>query len=59
MLRKACWNCHKVKPITDFYKVRSARDGHFGKCKKCCNIDNKKHLELKKYMQKLNSQEKR
>ena len=32
---KACNDCHKVKPLGDFYKRRSAIDGHFNSCREC------------------------
>lgn len=32
---KMCSHCHKVKPVTEFYKNRTAKDGYSRQCKKC------------------------
>lgn len=32
---KACIACLKVKPLTDYYKNASSKDGHIGTCKAC------------------------
>ncbi len=32
---KRCSKCLTEKPISDFYKTPSNRDGHFGRCKTC------------------------
>jgi hypothetical protein len=32
---KRCFVCHKIKPISEFYKCKGMKDGHYGKCKEC------------------------
>ena len=36
---KACFKCHAVKPLTDFYKNSGMPDGHVNKCKECNKKD--------------------
>ena len=38
---KTCSKCKTEKPLTEFYKKRSAKDGHQGVCKLCANAKNK------------------
>lgn len=35
MTDKHCWSCNSLKPVTDFYRDVTARDGLQGKCKGC------------------------
>jgi ribosomal protein S27AE len=36
---KACFKCHAVKPLIDFYKNSGMPDGHVNKCKECNKKD--------------------
>jgi hypothetical protein len=40
---KRCPKCGKYKPLEDFYKNRSRKDGHSCYCKVCADIVNKPH----------------
>ena len=37
---KTCSKCGETKPLTDFYKDKSASDGHQSWCKRCVCVDN-------------------
>lgn len=48
---KICKQCHEEKPITEFYRKRSNKDGHDSCCKKCEAVflkiryqENKEHM---------------
>lgn len=45
---KPCFSCNIEKPIDDFYKCASMKDGHLNKCKSCTRLDVKKNRENKK-----------
>ncbi len=32
---KRCTKCKKIKPLTEFYKDKNAKDGHMCRCKVC------------------------
>jgi hypothetical protein len=32
---KRCYRCKQIKPLTEFYKNKSAKDGHQNRCKAC------------------------
>lgn len=32
---KTCFECLRIKPLTDFYAHKMMADGHLGKCKEC------------------------
>ncbi|GAB2540039.1 hypothetical protein [Rufibacter soli] len=34
-MNKVCIRCNIEKPLTEFFKDRRLRDGHFGRCKEC------------------------
>lgn len=40
---KECFKCNTVKPLNEFYKDKTQRDGHQYKCKECANEDIKKY----------------
>ena len=42
MLLKKCTKCQIEKPYSDYYKNKTGKDGFMCRCKKCCNIYNKK-----------------
>ena len=35
IVTKQCSKCKQTKPLSEFYKHPSAKDGHFGSCKEC------------------------
>lgn len=35
--KKICGRCNEEKPLDDFYKNRTCKDGHSRVCKKCQN----------------------
>ena len=37
-MEKRCTNCKETKPLTDFYKSKSTKDGHAYYCKVCNRI---------------------
>lgn len=39
MIRKRCFKCQQVKPLTDFYHHPRMADGHLNKCKLCTRVD--------------------
>jgi hypothetical protein len=46
METKTCKACHIEKPLTDYYKSKTCKDGRFGVCKVCRN--NKKKVVYKR-----------
>lgn len=54
-ITKECFKCHRVLPLTMFYKHPRMADGHLNKCKECIkkdvhekymdNIENKSYVE--------------
>lgn len=38
-ITKTCNTCGATKPITDFYRQSSKKDGYQNRCKVCANID--------------------
>ena len=45
---KQCCRCKEVKPLSEFYKKSSTKDGYYYHCKLCQNIHGKKHYEKNK-----------
>jgi hypothetical protein len=37
---KQCFKCNIKKSIEEFYKHSGMIDGHLGKCKQCCRVEN-------------------
>jgi hypothetical protein len=42
---KKCPQCEETKPMADYYKNKSSKDGLQRCCKQCCNINSKKFRE--------------
>ena len=40
-MKKTCFKCSIEKDINDFYVHPQMADGHLGKCKECCKMDEK------------------
>ena len=38
---KRCSKCGQIKPISEFYKKKSSKDGLYSICKECRNKKNK------------------
>jgi len=49
---KVCYQCEKIKPLTDFNKKRSSKDGYQGACRACCNANSKAHYAKNKEREK-------
>jgi hypothetical protein len=55
---KECYQCHKTKPLKDFYKHSHTSDGHRGYCKDCASKNSaeryrKRFVEIAIYQRKL------
>src|SRR5262245_57245350 len=46
--QKVCQKCGVVKPLTDFYRHPSTKDGHLNTCKPCKNIQQKQYPPVPK-----------
>src|ERR1017187_9485912 len=44
-LTKVCSNCKIEKPLSDFYKYKTSKDGVRTSCKDCCKAAQKKHAK--------------
>jgi hypothetical protein len=43
---KICRDCHKRKPLTEYYRGDSYADGHYTRCKACCaEVRRRRYLE--------------
>lgn len=42
---KVCKRCGTEKPLSDFNKDRSTRDGHRGTCRECAKLNNKRYYD--------------
>lgn len=63
---KKCWLCKEIKPVSEFYKNSSRKDGLCSECKECKRKSNKewtsKNPEIKKVLERkwiLENKEKR
>jgi hypothetical protein len=45
---KVCIKCNQIKPLSDFYKSKSYKDGKIGTCKSCFNIISSSNIEYRK-----------
>ena len=62
IITKRCSNCNckKIKPVSEFSKNRSTKDGYAHQCKICSNNYQRKHYKTKKgreYMKKYQQSE--
>lgn len=44
-MEKQCAQCKEVKPVADYYKNKTSKDGLQRCCKTCCNINSKRFRE--------------
>ncbi len=47
-LKKYCYKCCRVLPITEFCKDRHSKDGHHNRCNECGKIQAKRYYEKNK-----------
>ena len=47
-IKKDCFKCGEVKPLSEYYKHKAMGDGHLGKCKLCTKKDTASRIEIKK-----------
>ena len=45
MKEKQCFKCHRILPMSEYYKHKAMSDGHLGKCKECTKSDVAKHRQ--------------
>lgn len=38
-MKKICFKCSELKPLTEYYKQKRMKDGHMNKCKECTKMD--------------------
>lgn len=56
MASKVCITCHIEKPLMEFHKDKTSKDGHRGKCKSCTNTRRAVYYEQKKVVQNSQSE---
>lgn len=48
-IKKKCFKCNEILPLSEYYKHKQMGDGHLNKCKSCTRSDvNKREKELRK-----------
>lgn len=52
---KKCRACGEEKPITEFYKNNHYKDGYYGVCKKCHNVQTSRNAEKRAALSKIES----
>jgi hypothetical protein len=48
MASKVCITCHTEKPLAEYHKDKTSKDGHRGKCKPCTNTKRAAYYEATK-----------
>jgi hypothetical protein len=56
-MSKLCNNCGETKPLNEYYKHKTNKDGHEGKCKNCARLANAQYYKNNKERILVNSKD--